>query len=359
MRYPWILFGAAAALLLGAATPTPGSTVVAKPAGSYAASSRLPMLYPTSVAVDVTGRVWVADGARNRVLVFAADGRLSQTVRKVAGGRLSRPMGIASSDDGRIWIADAGNARIAILNARSTEESDLPLPKKYARADLTDVEVAPDASRLWAVDNDGNRVLVADLATSRWQAWGGRGTGWGKFNHPRTVAVDGEGRVYVTDVLNGRVQRLDQRGRSTRPIVGFGASPGLTFRPSGIDVEGGLLWLADSVLGVVQAFEADGSLVDAVRDGSGAVRHFDRPIGIDVVGDRLYVVEAGGSKVTAWALAAGGGKPLVLPTFPIPYSIWHAKPNDYRQKENVSVYRRPAAWIYFRLHIQMYLAEYR
>lgn len=298
-----------ALLLLGAA-PAPGATVVGTQVHTYAAGSREPMLYPTSVAVDSMGRVWVADGARDRVLVFAADGTLSQTIRRVAGVALSRPMGIATTPDGRVWIADAGNARIAVTGATSAHESALPVPPKLGRVDLTDVEVAADGKRLWAVDNDGHRVLTLDVPANRWEARGSKGSGWGSFNHPRSVAVDDAGRTYVADVLNGRVQRFDAEGRAARPMVPFGVSPGQVFRPSGIDAEDGRVWVADSVLGVVQVFGEDGALIDAVRDPTGNVHHFDAPIGIEVVGDRLFVVESGGGKVTEHTVAAGGGQPL-------------------------------------------------
>ena len=298
-------------LLLGAA-PAPGGTVVTTPVRTFSAGSREPMLYPTSVAVDSTGRVWVADGAHDRVLVFASTGTLSQTVRRIAGVALSRPSGIATSADGRVWIADTGNARIAVTSATSTQESSLPISKGLGRVDLSDIAVSSDGKRLWAVDNDGNRLLTADSAKNVWEAHGDRGTAWGSFNHPRTIAVDTDGSLYVTDVLNGRIQRFDPAGRPMRPIVRYGVSPGQVYRPSGIDVKDGRVWVADSVLGVVQVFLTDGTLVDAVRDAQGNVLHLDAPTGIEVVGDRVYVVESRGGKVTEFSVQAGSGEPFKL-----------------------------------------------
>ncbi len=306
-RYPTIV---CALLLLGAAV-TPGSTVVATPARTFTAGPREPMLYPTSVAVDSTGRVWVADGARDRMLVFSADGSLSQTVRRVAGVALSRPSGVATSTDGRVWIADTGNSRVAVTSANSVKESSLPADKALGAVDLTDVAVSADGKHLWVVDNDGNRTFTVNPGTNAWEAHGKRGTAWGAFNHPRTVAVDAKGSTYVTDVLNGRVQHFDPAGRPMRPIVGYGVSPGQVFRPSGIDEEDGKVWVADSVVGVVQVFQSDGTLIDVVRDAQGNVLHLDGPIGLEVNGDHLYVVESKGSKVSEFTVAPGSGKPLL------------------------------------------------
>lgn len=299
-----------ALVLLGAA-PAPGATVVSSVVHSFSAGSREGMLYPNAVAVDVSGRVWVADGARDRVLVFGGDGGLAQTVRRVAGVGLSRPMGIATTPDGRVWIADAGNNRIAVTSATSAAESTIAMDKALGKVDLSDVAVSADGAVVYAVDNDGSRLLRFDVATGKWEARGSRGAGWTNLHNPHMVALDAEGRVYVTDVLNGRVERFDSTGKGARPVVKYGVSAGQVFRPSGIDVEGDRLWVADSVLGVVQVFTTDGTLIDAVRDGAGNVLHLDGPLGIEVVGDRLYVVESRSGKVSELLVRAGGGVPLV------------------------------------------------
>lgn len=296
--------------LLGAA-PAPGTTVVSSVVHSFSAGSREGMLYPNAVAVDGNGRVWVADGARDRVLVFSGDGGLTQTVRRVAGVGLSRPMGIATTPDGRVWIADAGNNRIAVTSATSATESTISVDKALGKVDLSDVAVSTDGSVVYAVDNDGSRLLRLDVGTSKWEARGSRGNGWANFHNPHMVALDDQGRTYVTDVLNGRVERFDANGKGARPVVKYGVSAGQVFRPSGVDVEGDRLWVADAVLGVIQVFTTEGVLIDAVRDSGGNVLHLDGPLGIDVVGDRLYVVESRAGKVSELLIRGGGGTPLV------------------------------------------------
>lgn len=301
---------AVGALLLLGAAPAPGSSVGSTAVRTFALP-RDPMLVPTSVAVDTTGRVWVADGARDRVLVFAADGSLSQTVKRAAGVNLDRPMGVAAGKDGRVWIADAGNQRLVAMAALTTAEQAYPVAKELGKVDLTDVEVSADGARAWAVDNDGHRLLALDVTTGKWTSRGGKGTAWGSFNHPRSVAADAQGRTYVTDVLNGRVQRLEVDARSARPMAKYGVSPGQVFRPSGVDVEAGRMWVADSVLGVIQVFTEDGAYIDAVRDARGEVLHLDGPLGVDVSGDKLFVVESKAAKVTELRLGPSAAAPLV------------------------------------------------
>ena len=43
--------------------------------------------------------------------------------------------------------------------------------------------------------------------------WGGRGIGDGEFRWPQSLAMDGEGNVYVSECSNDRIQVFDSQGR--------------------------------------------------------------------------------------------------------------------------------------------------
>ena len=68
-----------------------------------------------------------------------------------------------------------------------------------------------------AVDGSGN-IYVTELINNRIQKfdssgnfitkWGSFGTGDGQLNQPSGVAVDNSGNVYVTDMKNNRVQKF-------------------------------------------------------------------------------------------------------------------------------------------------------
>lgn len=304
------LVPALGALLLMGVAPAPGTSVAVAPVATFPAAGPSGMLFPTGVAVDPAGRVWVADGANDRLMVFEKDGSLGQIVRRAAGVALSRPMALATSTDGRVWVVDSGNNRIVVLGTAAATETSLVVGKELGRVDLTDIDVAPDGSRAWVVDNDGNRVLSVTVATGKWEARGSKGAAAGAFNHPRGIAVDSKSRPWVSDVLNGRIERLEPTGRGAAVMVKYGVSPGQVYRPSGIDVVEDRVWVADSVLGVIQVFTTDGVYIDAVRDNQGHVLHLAGPIAVKVVGDKLYVVEAKANRVSQYTIQAGSGTPL-------------------------------------------------
>jgi hypothetical protein len=64
-------------------------------------------------------------------------------------------------------------------------------------------------SRVAKIDKDGNWL----------KSWGDPGTGPGQFNTPHSIAVDAQGRVYVADRGNRRIQVFDGDGKFLRQIT--------------------------------------------------------------------------------------------------------------------------------------------
>jgi sugar lactone lactonase YvrE len=112
------------------------------------------------VALDATGRVWIADGQRNRLVVFDQRGKHVRSVGAKGGGPREFA-GIAGMDwapDGRLWVLDGGNARFAIYDTtgklvrtkpRVSVITSSPWPGGFDKAGrLYDIGVVirPDAS---------------------------------------------------------------------------------------------------------------------------------------------------------------------------------------------------------------------
>jgi DNA-binding beta-propeller fold protein YncE len=61
---------------------------------------------PTALAVDAAGRVYVADGASARVVVFRADGTFVHEWDRTTAPGLQFPRGLAVDRQGRVYVAD-------------------------------------------------------------------------------------------------------------------------------------------------------------------------------------------------------------------------------------------------------------
>lgn len=298
----WLLplaFGLSTAL----AEPEGSNVLTASPAETFAADG---MVLPTDVAACLDGRVFVADGVRSRVLAFDANGTLVRSVGSVAGVRLRNPVALDCTEDGSLWIADATLGDVAVLAADGSGRIVDP----GEGVDLTGLAVSPDGGTLWLVDNDAHRLRKGRSHGGRFAKVGEPGKARGQLHNPFMADVDADGSVYVTDVLNGRVQAFSAGGRPLRAIGRYGIDPGQMHRPKGVAVGGERVWVSDSDLGVIQVFSREGRLEDVLRDASGEVLHLDTPTGIDVVGDRLYVVEARPARVQAFVVGEGKGRAL-------------------------------------------------
>lgn len=123
-----------------------------------------------------------------------------------------------------------------------------------------------------AVGADG-RVFVTDLFNSRVQVfsasgayldqWGSAGSGPGQFTYPNGIAVSPvNGTVYVVDSGNHRVQHFTASGEFLGTWGEEGSQPGQFLRPNGIDVAvDGSVYVVDSLNDRIQEFDADGGFV--------------------------------------------------------------------------------------------------
>ncbi len=161
------------------------------------------------VAVDSSGRLWVADAGNNRVLEF--DSPLTSSVADRVFGQpafnyrannynglsassLSQPKGVAVDGSGRLWVADFGNARVL--------EYDDPLN------DAT-------ASRVF-----GQPDFVSNTPNNG-------GVSANSSNLPADLFVDGDGHLWVADTYNNRVLEFDDPLTSNTASRVFG-QPAMT-----------------------------------------------------------------------------------------------------------------------------------
>ena len=258
---------------------------------------------PSDVAVRDDGRIYVLDGVNGRVVVFTREGERDFSFSRPGSGpgELSLPVGIAI-DAGRVFVADTGNHRIAVFDVRGDFVRNISLA---GEAPPEPVAVAVSDDRLWWTDRRNHRLCAYDLRRDvTLLCRGAQGEGQEQFHFPFQIASDDSGYLYVTDVLNGRVQVLHPRGRFVYDIARFGLRPGELFRPNGLAFSArGLLLVGDSYAGTITLFR-DGQPAGLLGDRAGRVLRFTAPVGITTQGERLYVVDAGRSRVEVFRLLA-------------------------------------------------------
>jgi len=164
--------------------------------------------YPTGVALDHDGNVFIADAANHRIRRIDPAGTITTVAGTGAAGfdgdggpateaRLHKPTGVAVSRKGELFIADEYNHRIRRVGSHgriSTVAGATDIPPTYGG--LVPGSYGGD-------DGPATEALL---------------------NFPTEVLLDGERNLLIADSSNGRVRRVDRDGVITT-IAGGGSEP--------------------------------------------------------------------------------------------------------------------------------------
>jgi len=173
---------------------------------------------PGGVAVDRQGRIFVADFYNHRVQPFAENySALAQIGKKgrIFGGNFDYPADVAIGPDDSLYVADSYNNRIQKFSPEGKFVTKwggfLGTGIKGNSSGSFDVATAIE------VDVQG-RVYVADFYNHRIQVFTGdgdflvefgvQGSAPGEFERPTDMTVDSQGNIYVVDFGNNRIQKF-------------------------------------------------------------------------------------------------------------------------------------------------------
>jgi len=181
-------------------------------------------IFPHKIYMDRDGNLWVADqrsanereltkspqekGKGHIVVKFSPDGKVLLTLGKsgVAGNppeALTQPTSIVIAPNGDLFISEGHN-----------QNMDAP---------------PETVSRISKFTKDGKFI----------KSFGKMGSGPGEFRGPHDLAMDAQGRLFVADRGNMRIQILDQDGKYLGEWKQFS-------RPSGIYIRNDMIYVADS-----------------------------------------------------------------------------------------------------------------
>jgi sugar lactone lactonase YvrE len=215
------------------------------------------------IDIDRDGRtIWVFDRCGGNtcidsriapLLKFDARGRL---VGAYASGLVNDPHGLFVDRDNNIWLTDRigknGKGHTVFKLDRDGKVL-MTLGKPGVPGDgpdtfnsPSDVLVAPNGD-IFVADGHGAKTNARIVKLSKdgrfIKAWGKEGKAAGEFDQPHGLAMDSQGRLFVADRANNRVQIFDQDGKFIAEWKQFG-------RPSGIFIDRkDVLYVADSQSG--------------------------------------------------------------------------------------------------------------
>jgi sugar lactone lactonase YvrE len=267
---------------------------------------------PVGVAVDSSGRIYVADAAGNRIVRvndMSGAGWTSYGSFGSGIGRFSGPAGIALDSSGRIYVSDVINNRIVRIDDMTgsgwiSYGGSRSGPGQF----LGPAGVAVDAcSRIYVSDVGNSRIIrINDMSGAGWTALGSFGNGVAQFSIPGGIALDPSGHIYVADSGNSRLVRMeDMSGAGWTAFGSRGSGAGQFNRPYGIalDASGRIYAVDSSNSRLVRMNDMSGSGWLAYGNQGGGAEQFTYPGGIAIDSNcRIYVADTGNSRITDFSL---------------------------------------------------------
>lgn len=253
---------------------------------------------PAALAWSPEGELWVAESWGRALSIFDAEGALRKrcALELPPNLKLNEPRGLAIAADGTVYLSDARRVVGFGWDSERLRHTGLRSAINYALVEPRGLAV--DAEKLYVADAGLHYVLIFERRSSKFLgALGGFGGGDGEFRRPVDVAVDEEGRLYVADQQNQRVQRFSARGEFLGAFGGFGPHAGLFAAPAAVEYAGGRVYVADRDNQRVQVFDREGQPlydwgVHAVRprEGQGHL-HYPDALALSPDGTRAALAE--------------------------------------------------------------------
>ncbi len=296
---------------------------------------------PQGLAWDASGDLFIADTGNNRIREVTPDG----IIQTIAGNGqpgfypitgpatespLQAPTGVAVDSSGNLYIADSGNHTIRRVtpdgiihtfagtfyagfygDGSLAISANLHGPQDVAIGANGVVYIADTGnSRIRAVGTDGNINTVVGSGGVGIAGDGGKATD-AAMSTPNAVVVDSAGNIFIADLGNNRIRKVDSKG-TIITVVGNGiptfggdgadATKASLNQPAGVAVDSsGNLYIADEwnlrirklSSGNISTVAGNGQVSYSGDGGSATLAQLNSPQGVAVdAAGNLYIADS-------------------------------------------------------------------
>jgi DNA-binding beta-propeller fold protein YncE len=258
--------------------------------------------FPSSVAIDASGTVYVADSENDRIQRFTEGGAVLGTwgTTGTGPGQFSTPEAIAVDASGNVYVVDKGNHRVQKFSTTGTVVSQWGSQGSGVGQLEAPEGIATDAAgNVYVADAGNNRIEKFTGAGAFVVNWGSAGKADGQFNSPNGVSVDPAGNVYVSDSGNDRIQKFTSSGAFLAKWGKTGDDAGEFDFPVAVAAGvAGRVYVADAVNDRVEVFNGSGKFLSEWGTTGKASGQFDSPVAIapNATG-RVFVADAGNNRI--------------------------------------------------------------
>jgi DNA-binding beta-propeller fold protein YncE len=246
----------------------------------------------TGVDIDGKGNIYVFH--RNESMPIMAFDKNGKFLRAWGQGMFKTTHFLRTDRDGNVWVTDRGDHQVFKFSPDGTLLMTLGRKgvvgeneSEDAFNGVADLVIAKNGDIFIADGESTNTRIVKYSKDGKFAGWwGGKGTEPGKFDEPHSIAIDPDGRLYVGDRRNKRVQVFDQKGKFLTQWTHLST-------PWGVFVKGDRLYVVDGT-------EANCLLIVSTKDGRilERVDGLRNPTAVTVdANDAIYIGEVNGTNV--------------------------------------------------------------
>ncbi len=246
--------------------------------------------FPTAVVVDRDGTLFIADTMNHRVRMVEAATGVMTTLAGTGQARfsgddgpanlaaLNEPAALALDDEGRLYIADQSNHRVRMVDLKTgvictiagtgaaTYDGDGKPASDAALAGPSGLALVN--GRLYIADTFNGRIRCVTLSTGLVSTVAGDGASYryespsdppsSSLSRPSGIAVDRDGRLYLTDSDSHLIRRWDWEQGAAVCVAGHGvpaySGDGGVAREAGLCYPFGIVADHDGTLFIADTF---------------------------------------------------------------------------------------------------------
>ena len=322
--------------------------------GDGGAATSAQLYYPYGVAVDISGKVYIADYYNDKIRMVNSAGIITTFAGTGTAGssgdggaatssQLYIPSGVTVDISGNVYIADSGNYKIRMVTSTGIIKTFAGTGVHGNAGDGCGVSV-DISGNVYIANTSNNKIrmvtsagiitTIAGTGTTGSNGDGGAATS-AQLNYPYGVSVDISGNVYIADTSNHKIRMVTSTGIITT-LAGTGtegssgdggaATSAQLNYPYGVSVDiSGNVYITDSYnnkirlvnnAGIITTFAGTGSWGSSGGDGGAATSaKLSNPNGVSVdISGNVYIADTENNKIRMVGPQSPTPLPISVPT---------------------------------------------
>lgn len=231
-------------------------------------------------------RIYVSDSLQSKVAVIDLQQKSFEWLKGNFGpGVLKKPINLTLDREGNLYVVDV------VLNLIKSYDQEGNFLRSYgADIPMEPVDIAVHREELFVLDKSSGKVLVLSIKTGKFISSFGQESDDPKerLALPTNMSIDKRGILYVSNIISGRVLKMDRDGHVLDSFGRMGDGFGQFARPKGLASDDeGRFYVVDSAYQNVQMFNPEGRLLMFFGGPGQPAGSLSLPAGIEVTAENL------------------------------------------------------------------------